>query len=63
MKKPLREHLLNLVGLYWWPPNHNDPRINGPQPRLITRAQYEALKKLQENEDEDEDEERGKSGE
>ena len=27
-KKSLREKMLNLCGMYWWPPTHNDPRIN-----------------------------------
>ena len=47
-KKPLREKMLNLCGMYWWPPTHNDPRIKGPQPRLITREQYERLMKMRE---------------
>ena len=45
MKKPFLEQLLRLAGLYWWPPVHNDPKVKGPQPRLVTRAQYEALRK------------------
>ncbi len=47
MKKPFLEQLLRLAGLYWWPPVHNDPKVKGPQPRLVTRAQYEALRKRQ----------------
>lgn len=45
-KKPLREKLMNMCGMYWWPPKHNDPRIKGPQPRLVTREQYERLMKM-----------------
>ena len=44
--KPFREWLLNLFGYEIWPPTHNDPRINGPQPRIITRRQREAMEKL-----------------
>ena len=44
--KPFREWLLNLCGYEIWPPTHNDPRINGPQPRIITRRQREAMEKL-----------------
>ena len=52
-KKPLREKLMNLCGLYWWPPTHNDPRIKGPRPRLVSREQYEHLMKLREEHGED----------
>ena len=45
-KKSFGEKLMNICGMYWWPPTHNDPRIKGPKPRLITREQYEALMKL-----------------
>ena len=51
--KPLREKLMNMCGMYWWPPTPNDPRIKGPQPRLVTREQYEHLMKLREEHDED----------
>ena len=44
-KKPFREWLLNLCGYEIWPPTHNDPRIKGPQPRIITRRQWEAMEK------------------
>ena len=53
MKKSCGEKLLNACGLYWWPPAHNDPRIKGPQPRIVTRRQYEQLMKLR-NQSEDE---------
>ena len=47
-KKPLREKLMNMCGMYWWPPTHNDPRVKGPPPRLISREQYERLMKMRE---------------
>ena len=46
MKKRLSEMILNACGLYWWPPTHSDLRINGPQPRIVTRKQYEYLMKV-----------------
>lgn len=52
-KKSLREKMLNLCGMYWWPPKHNDPFIKGPQPRLVTREQYERLMKMREEHSED----------
>ena len=52
-KKPLREKLMNMCGMYWWPPTHNDPRIKGPQPRLVTREQYERLMKMPEEHGDD----------
>ena len=52
-KKPLREKLMNMCGIYWWPPTHNDPRIKGPQPRLVTREQYERLMKMREEHGDD----------
>lgn len=42
-KKPFREWLLNLCGYEIWPPTHNDPRIQGPQPRIISKRQREAM--------------------
>ena len=50
----LREKILNLCGYEIWPPTHGDPRIKGPQPRIITRKQAEAIRKMakdQESED------------
>ena len=44
-KKSLREWLLNLCGYEIWPPTHNDPRIQGPQPRIISKRQREAMQK------------------
>ena len=46
-KKSIRERLLNLCGLEIWPPTHGDPRVKGPQPRVITRRQREAIEKMQ----------------
>ena len=45
-KKPFREWLLNLCGYEIWPPTHNDPRIQGPQPRILTKRQWEAMEML-----------------
>lgn len=45
-RKPFREWLLNVCGYEIWPPTHNDPRIEGPQPRIITKRQREAMEKL-----------------
>ena len=54
--KPFREWLLNLCGYEIWPPTHNDPRIKGPQPRILTKRQWEAMEKMrQERENEEED--------
>ena len=56
VKKPFRERLLELAGFKIWPPTHNDPRIKGPQPRIITKRQWEAMEKMrQERENEEED--------
>ena len=52
-KKPLREKLMNMCGMYWWPPTHNDPRVKGPQPRLVSREQYERLMKMREEHGDD----------
>lgn len=43
-KKPFREWLLNICGYEIWPPTHNDPRIQGPQPRIISKRQADALR-------------------
>ena len=52
VKKPFRERLLELAGFKIWPPTHNDPRIKGPQPRILTKRQWETMKKMRhENED------------
>ena len=47
-----REWLLELCGYKIWPPTHNDPTIKGPQPRILTKRQWEAMEKLRrENEE------------
>ena len=43
----LTEKLLELCGYKIWPPTHGDPRIKGPQPRIITRRQKKWMEKLQ----------------
>lgn len=48
MARSFREWLMNMTGHYWWPPRSDDPTIKGPQPRIVTRKQYEALMKLRE---------------
>ena len=48
--------LERLTGLVWWPRNR-DPRIRGPQPRIITIEQARAIerhRKEMEKEGEDE---------
>ncbi len=40
-----KEKMLELMGFKIWPPTHGDPRINGPQPRIVTRKAYEQLMK------------------
>ncbi len=44
-KKTLGERILNLLGYRIWPENR-DPRICGPQPRIITRRQWKAMQKM-----------------
>ena len=44
--RSFREWLLNICGYRIWPPTHNDPRIRGPQPRVLTRCQWEAMEKM-----------------
>lgn len=43
----LSEKILNLCGYEIWPPTHNDPRIKGPQPRIVTKRQKEWIEKIQ----------------
>ena len=45
-KKSFREWLLNLCGYEIWPPTHNDPTIKGPQPRIISKRQREAMETM-----------------
>ena len=42
----VKEWLLELGGMKIWPPTHNDPRIKGPQPRILTKRQWEAMEKM-----------------
>ena len=48
--------LERLTGMVWWPRNR-DPRIKGPQPRLITVEQAEAMERHRKEMEEDEKEE------
>ena len=41
-----KEWLLDLCGMKIWPPTHDDPRIKGPPPRILTRRQWEAMEKM-----------------
>ena len=43
----LAKKILNLCGYKIWSPTHGDPRIKGPQPRIITRRQKKWMEKLQ----------------
>lgn len=45
-----------LTGMVWWPRNR-DPRIKGPQPRLITVEQAEAMERHRKEMEEFENEE------
>ncbi len=36
----LAKKILNLCGYEIWPPTHGDPRIKGPQPRIITKLGF-----------------------
>jgi len=47
-KKSFREWLLNLCGYEIWPPTHNDPTIKGPQPRIISKRQADAMRAISE---------------
>lgn len=44
--KSFREWLLNLSGYEIWPPTHDNPMINGPQPRIITKRQADAMRAM-----------------
>ena len=39
----LTEKLLELCGCKIWPPTHDDPTVKGPQPRILSRCQREAI--------------------
>ena len=51
--------LERLTGMVWWPRNR-DPRIKGPQPRLITVEQAEAMERRRKEMEEYEKEERSR---
>ena len=40
------ETLLELCGCKIWPPTHDDPRVKGPQPRILTKQQWDAMEKM-----------------
>ena len=42
----LPEKILNLCGYEIWPPTHGDPTVKGPQPRIISKRQWEAMEKM-----------------
>ncbi|MBR4170513.1 MAG: hypothetical protein IKR48_02555 [Kiritimatiellae bacterium] len=46
----LKEWLLGMAGMKIWPPTHDDPRIQGPQPRILTRRQHAAMEKMRRSE-------------
>ena len=41
-----KEWLIELGGMKIWPPTHNDPTIKGPQPRILTKRQWEAMENM-----------------
>lgn len=53
--------LERLTGMVWWPRNR-DPRIKGPQPRLITVEQAEAMERHRKEMEEYEKEEVSREG-
>jgi hypothetical protein len=46
--KPFREWLLSLCGYEIWPPTYSNPFIKGPQPRIITKRQVDAMRAMAE---------------
>ena len=46
LKKSCQDSMLELTGYEIWPPNSGDPRIKGPQPRIISKRQKEWLEKF-----------------
>ena len=48
-EKSFRERLLNLCGYEIWPRTHNDPTIMGPQPRIISKRQADAIRAMAES--------------
>ena len=45
----LAKKILNLCGHEIWPPTHGDPTVKGPQPRILTRRQWEAMEEQRQN--------------
>lgn len=43
------EKLLKLGSCIIWPLTHDDPRVKGPQPRILSQQQREALEKMRED--------------
>ena len=39
--------ILDICGFKMWPPASDDPAMKGPQPRIISKRQWEALQKVQ----------------
>lgn len=52
LSKKISDWMLEKSGYVLFPPSK--PGVKGPQPRLITRKQYEAIKKMAEEAKEDE---------
>ena len=48
-RKSLFEWLYGICGCKIWPATHNDPRIKGPAPRILTKEQVKAIEKFQQN--------------
>lgn len=42
------EKLLKLGSGIIWPQAHDDPKVKGPQPRILSQQQQEALEKMRE---------------
>ena len=53
-KMSLFEWLLNLCGCKIWPETHSDPRIKGPQPRILRSKQVKGMEKFQQTAIDDE---------
>ena len=52
LRRKWSEWVLAKSGYVWWPPRQ--PGVKGPQPRLITRKQAEAIRKMAEEHRSDE---------
>lgn len=46
-RSKLRDRMTKMSGYVLWPPEER-PGVKGPQPRLITRVQAEAMRKMAE---------------